>query len=483
MLERVERLKAKQRDKRQSETAQNPVAWIEEHFRIPETPDNRLQLGEYQRACLNEALARNPDGAFRYSVIVWSDIKKSIKSTIAAAVALWRAQHLNWGSIKIVANDLKQADSRVAYYLRRAIELNPAFANTARMKPSGYTIMFPNRTTIEAIPVDPKGEAGGNDDMVCFSELWGANQTAAMRMWTEMTLSPTKFGQSFRWVETYAGFTGESPLLEQLYETGVKHGRHIGAELGFPDLEVYANEEARLFCLWNTRPRLPWQTPEYYAQEAAVLPPNEFQRVHRNQWVSSQEAFIDILWWDACREGLPPLSRDEPLVLGVDAATTGDSFAIVGVTRHPDPGRRAEDVAVRYCGVWHPPAHGRIDYSQPEDALRRLIAEYNVIEVVYDPYQLEEMMQRFRKEQLARCKEFGQGAPRLEADKKLYDTIMRRGIAHDGNPEMRKHLSNADRKTDPETRKLRIVKRSPLAKVDAAVALSMAVYECLRLTL
>ncbi len=343
--------------------------------------------------------------------------------------------------------------------------------------------MFPNRTTIEAIPVDPKGEAGGNDDMVCFSELWGANQTAAMRMWTEMTLSPTKFGQSFRWVETYAGFTGESPLLEQLYETGVKHGRHIGAELGFPDLEVYANEEARLFCLWNTRPRLPWQTPEYYAQEAAVLPPNEFQRVHRNQWVSSQEAFIDILWWDACREGLPPLSRDEPLVLGVDAATTGDSFAIVGVTRHPDTGRRAEDVAVRYCGVWHPPAHGRIDYSQPEDALRRLIAEYKVIEVVYDPYQLEEMMQRFRKEQLARCKEFGQGAPRLEADKKLYDTIMRRGIAHDGNPEMRKHLSNADRKTDPETRKLRIVKRSPLAKVDAAVALSMAVYECLRLTL
>src|SRR6185295_9460826 len=152
-----------------------------------------------------EAERKDASGQYVYSVIIWSDIKKSIKSSIAAAVALYRAEQVRYGSIKIVANDLKQADSRVAFYARRAMELNPAHFSSWKIKPSGYRIETPNHTVIEAIPVDPKGEAGGNDDLIIFSELWAANQTAAQRMWTEMTLSPTKYGYSQRWVETYAG--------------------------------------------------------------------------------------------------------------------------------------------------------------------------------------------------------------------------------------------------------------------------------------
>ena len=92
----------------------SPVAWIERHFYIPEL-SGPMQLAPYQRAILDEAYKTDDAGQFLYSVIVWSDIKKSIKSSIAAAVALERASRLNWGSVKIVANDLKQADSRVAF--------------------------------------------------------------------------------------------------------------------------------------------------------------------------------------------------------------------------------------------------------------------------------------------------------------------------------------------------------------------------------
>ena len=197
----------------------DPIAWIESEFYIPEL-GGAMKLHPYQKAVLREAYRLDEQGHFVYSVVVWSDIKKSAKSSIAAATVLERARRLPWGSIKIVANDLKQADSRVAFYARRAVELNPRLTNRVKVKPSGYHMEFDNRTRVEAVPVDPKGEAGGNDDLIVFSELWAANQTAAQRMWTEMTLSPTKYGKSQRWVETYAGFSGESPLLEQLYQTG-----------------------------------------------------------------------------------------------------------------------------------------------------------------------------------------------------------------------------------------------------------------------
>jgi len=231
-----------------------------------------MRLYPYQIACLQEATRRDETGKFVYSTVVWSDIKKSAKSTIAAAVGLWRAFQVDWGSVYVVANDLKQADSRVSYYMRRAIELNPAMGGV-KVKPSGYKITTPGKSTIEAIPIDPKGEAGSNADMIIFSELWGAKQSAAKQMWSEMTLSPLKFGLSQRWVETYAGFEGESPILEMLYNQGVNEGQRL--DLSYEDtetgefydltgLQVYANPAARLFCLWNDRPWLPWQTPEYY---------------------------------------------------------------------------------------------------------------------------------------------------------------------------------------------------------------------------
>ena len=37
-----------------------------------------------------------------------------------------------------------------------------------------YKTSLPNNTIIEAIPIDPAGEAGGNDDLIIFSELWAA---------------------------------------------------------------------------------------------------------------------------------------------------------------------------------------------------------------------------------------------------------------------------------------------------------------------
>lgn len=222
----------------------------------------------------------------------------------------------------------------------------------------------------------------------------------------------------------------------------------------------------------------------YVEDRAAGLTGAEQRVLLEGAWedVDNPLRFLDsLIWWDNCHTALPPLGR-EPMTLAMDAGVSNDSFGVVGVTRHPDPVRRDTDIAVRYVGVWYPQGD-KLDFGAPEAAIRQLCQAFNVVQIAYDPYQLHDMATRLQNEGVAWCKEFNQGAARLEADKQLLDLILRQGVAHDGNPELRKHLDHADRKMDSDHRRLRIVKRHERQKVDLAVALSMAAAECLRLNL
>lgn len=475
--DQVERLRA-DRAVHQRATITDPIAWIETDFYIPEL-NGPIRLAPYQRAVLREAYRTDASGKFLYDFVLWSDVKKSAKSSIAAAVVLERAMRLKWGSAKIVANDLKQADSRVFFYLRRAIELNPRLAELATIR--NYKITLANKTTIEAIPVDPDGEAGGNDDLIEFTELHAFNSKAALKLWTEMTISPMKYGYSQRWADTYAGNSGESAILEPLYEQLVKPENLL--DVGIPGLEVYA--KVKVLCLWNTTPRLEWQTNDYYASEAITLTPSEFQRVHRNQWTTSENVFVPGEWWDACQDEMPPLPVNAPLVVALDAAVSGDCFGIVAVSRVGDK------VYKRYERAWMPPRNGKIEYSNvddpddvnyPEGEIRRLAREYNVVEFAYDPYQLHDMATRLTHLSIGWFRPFPQGQDRLIADKQLYDDIRDRRFVHDGDGVLSQHVKNANAKTEGDN-KLRIVKRAEHLKIDCAVCASMANSEARRLRL
>lgn len=454
----------------QTNLAERLISWIESEFYIPEL-NGPMVLYPYQKAVLREAFKQDADGKFCYDFVLWSDIKKSAKSSVAAAVVLFRALHTPWGSFKIVANDLKQADSRVFFYIRRAIELNPRLHANIR----NYKITFDNHATIEAIPVDPDGEAGGNDDMIEYTELHAFSGKAALKLWTETTISPTKYGYSQRWADTYAGMSGESPILEPIYEKVCKPENLIN--VGVDGLEVYAL--GKILALWNTQPRLPWQTPEYYASEETILLPNENRRIHHNEWVTSTTTFVPPEWWDACAVAeLPALDKYREVVVGIDAAVSNDCFGIVAVSRSGDK------VIKRFSRKWTPPKGGKLLYSNPEDkydtaypegVLRWLAKQFNVIVFGYDPYQLHHLCTSLRNDGVGLFEEFNQGVDRLEADKQLYDVIRDRRVIHDNDPDLTAHIKNANSKADPESRKLRIVKREETKKIDLAVCLSTAV--------
>lgn len=487
-------------ESRKLEEKRDLVTWIKRNFFIPETKNDpvlkgRIGLAQYQEDVLREALTPREDGTYKYSIIVWSDIKKSAKSTIGAAVNLARAWHNEFGEHYVIANDLKQADSRVAHYLRRAVQLNPQMSKKCKI--AGYKITTPSGSFIEAIPIDPSGEAGSNADQITFSELWGANEKEKQDMWAEMTIPPTKYGHAFRWVESYAGFTGESELLYSLYELGVKQGRLLWPDRLYPvtdgvptPLELYVNDAAGMLCLWNTQPRCAWQTKEYYAAEEQILAPNQFLRMHRNQWVTSTETFLPIEWLYACRRTnaeWPVIDKKRtPMVIAMDAGVSSDNFGMSLQFRHPT---FKEDVCLERVRRWIPQPGQKIDFEGtdekpgPEKVLRQWLKEFNIVQVCYDPYQLHYLATKLKREGLAWFKEFSQGQDRLIADSQLKNLIRDRKFWYRGEPEFEEHIQNADAKVDSEDQKIRIVKRAEQLKVDLAVCASMGAHEVLRLNL
>lgn len=472
------------------------VEWLEEHYYVDRPRDMQtaailpvgpIRLADYQKRVLREAFRRDADGKLVYSTVVWSEPKKSGKTAIAGGAGLYMAHHTDASYVYCLANDGKQSKDRIFHAMARCFQLHQfhnGIYKEFKVVWNPPKLKFPSGSQVEAIPCDAAGEAGAEPLMTIWSEMWGFQQTHKERLWTEMTIPPTLYGYAMRWVESYAGYEDESTTLWMLYNAGVNNGERHPA---FPNLPVYVNKASNQLTFWSEEPRMPWQTKDYYANEATLLTPNEFQRVHRNQWVTATTSlFDDDTHWDKCEDAsvaLPLKPGDmTPVVFAIDASVSGDCCAIVGVTRHPDDEWDAEirRVVERYVGVWYPPKGGKIDHTSTiQKAIVELCSLYNVYRVVYDPYQLHKMCTDLKNAGVANFKEFSQHGRRLAADKQLYDMLVHQQYFHGGNPEAKQHMRNTAAKA--EGKHIRFVKKSSGRPIDLMVATSMATDECLRL--
>lgn len=507
-------------------------------FYVPETR-RPIQLEPIQRCILTcmfdlpfAARMGVPTGFQRY---IYSTVKKSGKTTIAALVARWIVER--WGpsnEVYTVANDLDQSRGLVYDKVLKSLQLDPRYDDSKGEIPGEWDIIrrdathVPTRSVLKPLSGDYKGQAGMNPTATFWSELWGYTLEGSQRLWDELTPVPTR-PRSIRYVETYAGFVGESLLLIEEFERGTlpeRGARRLTRDdvPEWPDdrdgheLPLYVNRRSRQFTYWDegeVARRMPWQTPEYYESEAASLRPEAFDRLHGNHWVASVSSFLPTEWWDHCRvrqdEELPnggELDADTPVVIAADASVSGDCTAAVVVSRYP---KDTEKTLLRTSRLWTPPPGGTMNYSLTlEPTLRQWITghihplhqpcdshEYvdelgpctatvplNVMMLTYDMYQLHDMMTRFENEGLVWVYSFGQGSDRMVADHMLYVAIRERKILHTGDSDVRDHIGASAAKIARDSNtKMRLVKKGPASKIDLAVALSMANHECKRLFL
>jgi phage terminase large subunit-like protein len=254
-----------------------------------------------------------------------------------------------------------------------------------------------------------------------------------------------------------------------------------------------------IFIPWNARPD---RNGEWYVRaEASAISSS----AHKQEYPTTadeafslfgEESFLpNMALWDALKEDLPPLSRNETMILGVDAAigranSFSDCFAIVGVTRHP---KRHNDAAIRFVQKWQAKPGQQISYDGTEDApgpirvIRQLARDFSVLQVACDPARLDYVIQVMRGEVWFEAISQQSGSEKRPGryifDKLFYDLIIQKRLAHDGNVELREHIRNADRKIDQMDKHLSIIKRTESLKIDLCVAAAMACPEILRLNI
>lgn len=360
----------------------------------------------------------------------------------------------------IAANDLEQAQGRVFEACRRIVLASPLLRNSARITAS--TIAFTSTgSTITAIAADAASASGSNPTAVCFDELWAYTSERSRRLWDEVPISPAR-KVSVRLTTTYAGYSGESELLEALYQRGLR-----GVQIA-PDL--YAQKDMLMF--WSARRLAPWQSEGWLESMRESERPTAFRRMYLNEFVAGESEFVPLEAWDACVEPmLRPVVSDRNLDVwaGVDASVKHDSTAIVATTFD----QRTRQVRLVLHRIFQPSRDNPIDFEfVVERCLLELHRSFRVREVKFDPYQLIGSAQRLTRAGVPMV-EFAQSVPNLtEASNNLYELIKAKNLVLYPSAEMRLAVSHTV--AFEGARGWRLAKERASHKIDCIVALAQA---------
>lgn len=439
----------------------DPVAFVSEVLIDPET-GQPFQLYPAQVRFLREALTPTADGRLPFPELVFSAPKKSGKTATAAMATLYVVICLGgrYAEAYCVANDFDQAQGRVFQAVVRIIEASPLLRGSAKVTANKVEFLSTG-STITAIASDFAGAAGANPTITVFDELWGYTSERSRRLWDEMIPVPTKT-VSVRLTVTYAGFEGESELLEDLYNRGLK-GEEIAPAL---------YRGGRLLMFWSHEPVAPWQTPEWLEQMREQSRPNAYLRLIENRWTTAESDFVDMDWWDQCVDPeLSPALADPSVQVwvGVDASVKRDSTAVVAATFD----QAARKVRLVWHRIFQPSPADPLDFEATiEKTLVDMRRRFNVREVRYDPYQLVAVAQRLTAAGLPMT-EFPQTVANLtEASTNLYDVIKGRNLSVYPDDDVRLAVSRCV--ALETTRGWRIAKEKASHKIDVVVALAQA---------
>jgi phage terminase large subunit-like protein len=445
----------------------NPISFIESALLDPESR-RPFALNDAERRFLELAFVLDDNGRLKYPELVFGAIKKSGKTTAAAIIMLTMVLLFGgrFAEGYCVANDLEQAVSRVFTMVRRIVEASPLLRAIARI--TGDRIFFPALdASILAIASDAASAAGGNPTITCFDELWGYTSERSRRLWDEMITSPAR-RISCRLTVSYAGFSGESLLLEELYKRGSALPE-VGPSLHAGDGMLFA---------WHREPIAPWQTESWLTEMRRSLRPSAFSRMICNEFVSPESQFVDLSAWDQCV--IPDLlpQRDDPELavwVGVDASVKRDSTALVACSYS----KESKVVRLIAHRVFQPSATDVIDF---ENTVERTILDWSerfwLRKVLFDPFQMVAVAQRLAKHGV-QVEEFAQTIPNLTAaTSNLFDLISARQLVLYPDAAMRLAISRAI--IHESSRGWRLDKLKQAHKIDLVVALSMAALAAVR---
>jgi hypothetical protein len=421
-------------------------------------------LLDSEREFLKHALRLTPDGRLLFSDLLYGAIKKSGKTGFAGMLLITILLLFGgrYAEAYVVANDLEQAQSRVFEAVRRIIEASPLLRGEAKITQDKITFTALG-STITCLTGNYASAAGGHPTISVFDEAWAYTSERSRRLFDELVPVPTK-QISCRLIVTYAGFSGEGQMLEEMYNRGMAQ----------PEVAPSLHAGDGLLCFWSHVPLAPWQDEQWLATMRRSLRPNQYLRMIENRFVTSESNFIEMSAWDRCTNkniGAVSANRELPVYIGVDASHKHDSTAIV--VTHYD--KKTQQVRLVFHRIFQPSPDEPLEFEQTiERTLHDLHARFLVRQILFDPWQMQASAQRLIKAGL-RLEELPQRPNNLTAiSQNLYDLIMNQTLVLYADAHMRLAASRAVAIETP--RGWRIGKDKQTHKIDVIVALAMSAW-------
>jgi phage terminase large subunit-like protein len=443
----------------------DPVAFIEAVLIDPETGRPFVLLNA-ERAYLKAAFTTGADGRLLFPELIYSCPKKSGKTTFAAIFVITLVVLFGgtYSEAICAANDHEQAMGRVFAAIKRIVECSPLLRTQAKITADRISIAG---AIISAIPCNYASAAGSNPNVSVFDELWAYGSERLRRLFDELVPPPTR-QIACRLTVTYAGFTGESALLEELYRRGLQQ-REIADNL-------YAGDGILMF--WTHQPVAPWQDAAWIAQMRRSLRPNQFARMIENRFIDAETSFIDMDLWDQCTDptiGHVVADRSLAVWAAVDASVKHDSTALAAVAWLPE----RQEVRLVDHYICTPSPHRPVDFAVDiEQRLREWHRRFNLCGVWYDPYQMASSSQRLQREGVP-MQEFPQSVNNLTAmGENLFTLIKGRNLRVYSDREIRTAISRAI--AVEGNRGWKIARDKQPHRIDIVIALGMAALACVK---
>lgn len=220
--------------------------------------------------------------------------------------------------------------------------------------------------------------------------------------------------------------------------------------------------------VWRRCNPASWVTLDRLETLWRTLPPASFERYHLNRApLRGPGAAFRADQWAAC-SGPPELDPEAPCVVAVDASLRRDHTAVV-----LDQYRDGVHHVLLYTFRPEDDPAGIVDHDAVAALIRDLCAQYHVRRAVCDRAYFLRSMRELAAEGLP-IEDFAQTHQNMaRACQRLYDAVSGGRLRHGGDAVLTEHVLGAAAKETPFG--WRLVKAEEDRRIDAAIALAMAV--------
>lgn len=451
-----------------------------------------FHVHEFQRDWISQILALDRHGRRKVREFLLGVARKNGKTELIAALslALLMLDEEPGGDVIIAAGKRDQA----------RILLNAArkMANTGTVGGTPLStwldvrrdyIYFPEMDArIVAVSADAQNEQGLNPNIAIVDELHVASEKNDDLYQALMTAQGARENPLMVAITT-AGPVPSGPCHD-LYKYGTEIARGLRSDDDFrmiwheagPDAAVddpaawqAANPALdkflyRAFLEKESRAVLSGKKPEYV-----------FRRLHLNSWTTALERWLPFSKWQAC-SAHPEIEPGDPIVIGIDAALSRDSFGVawVRVEEFEEVSDDEEESPVRSQRI-HAKAKkfeplvegGYIDPADVETFVLGLGARHPITKAYYDPAYMG-LLASSLAERGVPMEPFPQSAERMTRASETFQRIVLDGrLRHGGDPMLSEQLAATGTRTGE--RGVRISKQRSGRKIDAVIALAMAI--------